>query len=726
MGKRDIKVIAVTGENCTKETWKEVVEGKYNVVLAAPEAIFEKTGYFWNEVLKKRSGALFSRLVAVAIDECHCVKNWGGTGFRLEYNSIGTLREAFPHIPFVGLTATITPTGASYFFKSTRFKRPAIIKQSVRRKNVDIWVAPIIGQELDDLRVLFPNNISSARDIPQTIIFYTGRVGCTRMAKLLRSRLPASLQSEAEIIVRSYSGVLDEESKTETLELLRNGVCRMVVCTDAFGLGLNIKAIPRVVIWKLDAKLGIDGLHQRTGRVGRDTDERALALIFVSKANLSGQYVPMRKATELPTQKAKKAKQPKVPTRVSPTEIQTPTADNDEFRYTLPVSKETKPIFMKALPDIYAGPAQGVTHSESKLVAGNHWVVQTDGCRQLPFLVAFEDPEMMIQCETPGGCDRCRMRQLIETNAVDSPPTLHGIPFTITLAYQAHVQTIQTSTDNVRKKRKQTMHTIPTDRMHKLIADIKTWRNETLVDFAKKFPDLTVQIVFPDSKIVVIAGKAKNMGSEGDLIVALKECGYSIPESFISSHTKDLYHCISSSLKESHPLPQLQEQFDRAAGRVVKQCRPAEPHSAQRPSTMNPSAQSTLSIPTPQQQENQLSSIINPPPQHAAASRIPHWPVPSIPAIPPVPQCVPLAEKHDSNPSAINIPLEQLPFYNTRSSASSRQSTAKQSTVSSTSHDSGNDFSKPKNPRKRDQSDNEDSVRSVPVGKKLKSQQALQ
>ena len=46
MEKRGIKAIAVTGEKCTKETWKQVAEGKYNVVFAAPEAIFEKTGYF--------------------------------------------------------------------------------------------------------------------------------------------------------------------------------------------------------------------------------------------------------------------------------------------------------------------------------------------------------------------------------------------------------------------------------------------------------------------------------------------------------------------------------------------------------------------------------------------------------------------------------------------------------------------------------------------------------
>ena len=50
----------------------------------------------------------------------------------------------------------------------------------------------------------------------------------------------------------NYSSVLDEPSKQETMELLRKGSCRMVVCMDAFGL-VNIWAIPRVVVWKLDA-----------------------------------------------------------------------------------------------------------------------------------------------------------------------------------------------------------------------------------------------------------------------------------------------------------------------------------------------------------------------------------------------------------------------------------------------------------------------------------------
>ena len=716
----------MTGKKSTKESWKQVAEGKCNVLFAAPEAIFEKTGYFWNNVLRKRGGDLYSRIVGFAIDECHCVKNWGGAGFRIDYASIGTIREAFPNVPFIGLTATITPTGISYFFKSTKFKNPAIIRQTIRRTNVDIWVAPSKGRDFDDLRILFPENISSAEDIPQTIVFYNARVGCGRMAKWLRSQLPPSLQHQSGMIVRNFSSVLDEPSKQETLEQLRSGACRMVVCTDAFGLGMNIRAIPRVIIWKLDAKVGIDSLYQRIGRAGRDTDERALALIFVSKANLSGQYVlPSRKDADSRNETTirRKPRQTKNSTSVSPTEAQVSTTDDDgNFRYTLPVSRETEPIFRKALPDIYASPTKEAsdTHSESNLTAGVHWVVQIDGCRQQPFLVAFSDPEMMRTCDLPGGCDGCRMSQLMETNAMDFPPTLHGIPFTITLAYQ---QYIETSTEKSRKKRKQTKHTISTGRMDKLIADIQAWRKEALQDWVKQFPEMTIHIAFPDSRIVALAGKVKNVQSEDDLITALKECGYSIPASFITAYTKDLYSCITNSLKESHPLPQLQEKFDEAAGRISHRCHPAEPQAT----TVSISTRNIQSAPSMAPAPQQQAQV----PRDVPTSRTPYWPIPSIPPTLPSTQRVPLAEKHD--PSAINIAIEQLPVLQTdmglsatdkRLSATGRSIAAPILTVSSTSLDpvkeKGANIPLQKRPRECDQPGKENPVHSILAGKKRK------
>ena len=673
---------------------------------------------------------MYSKFVAIGIDECHCLENWGGSGFRVDYQNLGTLREAFPSIPFVGLTATMTPMGTSYFFKSARFKKPAIIKQTVRRRNVNIWVvpiSPITQNEYEGLHILFPDNISSPEDIPQTIIFYNGRVGCGRMAKWLRSQLPAAHGSESETIVRSYSGVLDEMSKRETLELLRGGACRMVACTDAFGLGMNIKAIPRVVVWKLDSKLGIDGLHQRTGRAGRDSIDPALALIFVTNANLSGQYVsPAAKAT-VETAKGRKTKQKIKTKRMSPSETPASPTDNGEFRYTLPVNKETEPTFRKALPDIYAGPTKKprASCSESNLPHSVHWVVQTEGCRQQPFLVAFDDPEMMIPCEIPNGCDRCLMRHLIETDKCESAPTVHRIPFTITLAYRTYAQT---STNKPRKQRKQTVRTIPPERMDKLVTDIKAWREKILQDYASNFAGMSVRTVLPGTTIVAIAGKAKYVRSEDDFMAGLRECGYSVPGSFICSYSKDLYDCICSSLKESHPPPQLQAQFEKAAGRSRQAPQPqpwSTGHTASREIT-----HSTPSIPPYPQPRNQLhQTIVNPLVEDTTTPQVPDWPVPPILEIVPTNRRVPLAEKDKSNPSiTMNIAVTQLPasVYNTRQ-FTCRQSKVKQlSTLSdgcsAPTSVSQNNLSPPKNLRKRDQPGDENALNQS-ARKKCKSKQ---
>jgi len=303
------------------------------------------------------------------------------------------------------------------------------------------------------------------------------------------------------------------------------------------------------------------------------------------------------------------------------------------------------------------------------------------------------------------------MRHLMETKAVDSPPTLHGIPFTITLTYQKH---IKTSTDKSRKKRRPAKHTISTDRMDKLIGDIETWRNKALRHWVKQFSEITAKFVFPDSRIVMLAHKVKNIGSEDDLIAALQECGYSIPGSFMTEYTSGLYSCISNSLKESHPQPQLQEQFDQAAGRVVKGGCPAEQQAA----PISPISQSTPStpsiLPCPQQRApvpgsvNLIPSIVK---QHTLTLWIPHWPIPSIPQTLPFPQCVPLAEKPCSEPGAINVPVEQLPV-------SQSDMVTQLPTVSSTSvNDREINLSKQKNSRKRNQPSKENSV---PAGKKRK------
>ena len=650
----EIKAIAITCDVSSEKAWNEVAEGKYNVMLASPESLLNSTGYFWNYVLRKRSGVLYSKIVAVAIDECHCVETWGASGFQGDYTSLGVLREAFPNIPFVGLTATMTPMAISYFFKSVKFRNPVAIKQTIRRKNLSLWVAPITGTDYEDLRVLLPARISATGDIPQTMIFYNARVGCGRIANWRRSQLPPDLQSKARTIIRSYNGILDEPSRQETLDLLRSGDCRIVVCTDAFGLGMNIKAIPRVVLWKLNSKLGIDGFYQRIGRAGRDSDATALALIFVTKANLSGEYTKDEEEAKRKKPAAKTKTKTKNPTETSlpsENELAADAADaaDNEFRYTIPVCRETQPIYQSALADIYAGPTKKTlasSHpSESKLVHGIHWTLHIDSCRTQPILVAFDDEEMMQSCEHPTGCDKCVMKRLIQTDTAESLPTLHGIPFTITMAYQAHLKTLL---PKVPRQRKAPARTITPPLIAKLVEDIKVWRGDALKGLAEGIAGMKVEIIFPNGNIDALTNKAKHIRSEDDLRAALKECGYSLPASFISNHIKELYDCIERSLKESQPPAQLEQAF-RQAERGSRVRVPALPAFKAPNSTA-----ASPSVPPLPRHEEQLNAI---PTKLVLKSALLHWPIPW--ASPQVPQVTierpPLAEKSASMISGINV-----------------------------------------------------------------------
>jgi superfamily II DNA helicase RecQ len=114
---------------------------------------------------------------------------------------IGILRECFRHIPCVGFSATLTPIGITKFSRLMRMENPQIIHETVRRRNVKIWVARIQGQNYDDLQIMIPDGISSAVEIPVTLIFVNGTMEATDMCEWFRTLLPTVLQVESTEIV---------------------------------------------------------------------------------------------------------------------------------------------------------------------------------------------------------------------------------------------------------------------------------------------------------------------------------------------------------------------------------------------------------------------------------------------------------------------------------------------------------------------------------------------
>lgn len=425
---REIKCVNASGDNNSISVWRKIEKGEFSIVFTTPESLLSPVGYFIRHIQRNRKSQFYSRLIGVVLDECHCVKTWGG--FRPEYRMLGTLRECFPKAVFAGFTASMTPPDIVSFKKYSKMRNSVVIKRSVRRYNLKIWVARIQGKEYEDLRILIPDNLTSADKIPQTLIFVHGRMEANEIGQWLRTLFPVQLRDRGYDIIRAFSAPLDEASKTATLELLRKEECRIAVCTDAFGLGMNIPKIPRVVQWKVNCTLGIDQVYQRIRRAGRDTDEPALALIFVSNESL-----------ELPetSQKPKKGRPPKKP---STAQLNHAISDlnineqNDarnppaEFSFSLAATKENWPLIQKVLPGIYAGPpertaAKKQKPSETRLVASVKWTVCTNGCRHRPALIAFDDENKFFD-DPNDDCDQCHNARLVGNSALHTLPVLHG------------------------------------------------------------------------------------------------------------------------------------------------------------------------------------------------------------------------------------------------------------------------------------------------------------
>ena len=568
---------------------------------------------------------------------------------------IGILRECFRHVPCVGLSATLTPIGITKFCRLMHMANPEIIRETVRRHNLKVWVAKIQGQNYDDLRILIPDRISAAAEIPVTLVFVNSRVEATAMCEWLRTLLPTALQAESKEIVRTFHAPLNDESKDLTLEWLRCGRCRIATCTEAFGLGVNIAAIPRVVQWKLNANVGIDSLYQHVGRGGRDTRDPALALIFVSKVNMStSDPTPKTKNSKIreATMNSESTNSQSASVTLTPLSINperkmvkkkkvSVTHESNQFDFTLPVTPENMSLFQPFLPQIYSGPAgtngngkskKIAKPSERRLVHTVKWTISTNGCRHRPPLVAFADAQVMFESSDPD-CDNCLMGYLLANGGIEEPPVVYGIPFAITLAYEPYAKTENQADTTTQKARTIRKRTIAADRMEKLTADIHAWRDILEPLFTDR-PGLDMGMLLSNKTIDSIAVKCRHIDSEDELKDVLRGLGHALPGSMLTPHVGSLHKCIMDSLSASHPPRQLETSL-----RNVSSQGPLH----QPPSTCGPLSANRIQTNLQKPAQSSPQSVLTPGIQGLKSSQTTsakHWPIPK----PIIPSRQPLAE----------------------------------------------------------------------------------
>jgi ATP-dependent DNA helicase RecQ len=257
--KKGIKAIAITSAMHKREidiALDNCVHGNVKFLYLSPERLE-------TEIVKVRLQKMNVNLIA--IDESHCISQWG-YDFRPSYLKIELLRELLPKVPFLALTATATKDVVVDIQEKLRFKKKNVIQQSFERKNV----AYILLNEEDKLARL----VKIANKVKGTgIVYVRNRKKTQDIANYLKSN---------KISADFYHAGLDSKTRDIKQSEWINNKTRVIVCTNAFGMGIDKPDVRFVV--HIDLPDSLEAYFQEAGRAGRD-EQKAFAILLYNNGD---------------------------------------------------------------------------------------------------------------------------------------------------------------------------------------------------------------------------------------------------------------------------------------------------------------------------------------------------------------------------------------------------------------------------------------------------------